>query len=144
LRVPPFVIPLLLFLAPILELYLLLRVADHLGAGPTVLLVIATALLGIAILRRLGFSLVARLHAGLAPGAPLAAELGPALLLVAAGILLVVPGPVTDAAGFALLVPQLRRWIARRLAGRRDGAPPPGGRGPVVIEGEFERRPDGD
>ncbi len=41
-------------------------------------------------------------------------------LLVAAGLLLVIPGLITGLAGVALLVPPVRQWVRSRIRGRFD------------------------
>ena len=74
-------------------------------------------------------------------------ELVEGALLVAAGALLLTPGFLTDAVGFALLVPAWRHATARMLLRRWLGLPPGGGRGPGgppeggprTIEGEWRR-----
>ena len=67
-----------------------------------------------------------------------------AAMLLVAGALLLTPGFVTDAIGFLILVPPLRRRIIHAFLLRRavTTAAAPGQRGPGrarVIEGEFRR-----
>jgi UPF0716 protein FxsA len=66
-------------------------------------------------------------------------------VLLATGVLLLLPGFITDALGFLLLVPALRRALIVALLKRR-GSLRPGGPGPGpgpdrqgYIEGEFRR-----
>jgi UPF0716 protein FxsA len=143
-----FVLP-LLFLLPIVEMYLLIRVGGHLGAAPTILLVVGAAFLGMLVLRLQGPAtlqrVAARLQAGEAPaGEAPAQELAEGALLAAAGLLLLLPGFCSDLAALLLLVPAVRARVAARLVRRllRGGAYRQAGH--VIIEGQFERRTGGD
>ncbi len=106
---------LLLFVgAPLIELYLMIQVGNEIGAGPTVLLVLFTALLGGLLVRMQGISTLRRVSATLARGEAPAIEMLEGVLLVAAGLGLLLPGFVTDTMGFLLLIPPLRRWLVLR------------------------------
>ena len=113
-------LPLILLLAivvvPAVEIATFIQVGGRIGALATVLLTIFTAALGILLVRLQGFIALADLHRAMAEGrAPFAEMLSGALLLLA-GICLLIPGFVTDGIGFLLLVPPLRRMLARVLA----------------------------
>ncbi len=144
----PFALLLFLLVAvPLAELWLLIEVGSRIGALTTVALVVLTAVLGAGLLRWQGLETLRRAQAALAQGVPPAVELVEGALLVLAGAFLLTPGFMTDAAGFALLVPGLRRAAAVVLLRRWLGPPggPTGGvgprpRGPQVIEGEWRRR----
>lgn len=140
----------LLFLAvPLLEVYLLIEVGQVIGAVPTIAAVVGTALLGAALARYQGMVTVTRLYAQLHHGEVPTQTLFEGACLLVAGALLLTPGFFTDAVGFALLTPPLRRWVYRRLRSRiwtqmdpfdpDKGAREAGGRG-SVIEGEFRSR----
>lgn len=134
---------LLLFLTvPVIEIVLLIRVGGLVGVLPTVLLVVSTAVLGVFLLRHQGLSVLQRLQQQLNSGRSPAAEILEAAALLVAGALLLTPGFFTDALGFLLLVPALRRLLVRELAQsglwRRHAAPPPQ-RGSAVIDGECWR-----
>jgi len=89
-----------------------------------------------------GFSTVMRIRASLEGGElPAVALLEGAFLLVA-GALLLTPGFITDAMGFAFLYPPIRLFIIQHLlieklmeAQRRGHEP----EGPTIIEGEYRR-----
>lgn len=134
---------LLIFLTvPLAEIYLLLEVGSVIGALPTVGAVVLTAVVGAALVRAQGFSTVMRIRASLDAGEiPAMAMLEGAFLLVA-GALLLTPGFLTDAIGFAFLCPPLRRaliehFLIERLVQAQQPAGRPGG--PHVIEGEFRK-----
>ena len=96
---------------PLLELALLITAGRVIGVLPTLALLAAAALAGGLVLRRVGSARV-----GAVPGSP-ARSAPPAgtALLVPAGLLLIVPGFLSDLVGFALLVPAVRRVLAARL-----------------------------
>lgn len=150
---------LLLFfiVTPIVEMYLLLTVGDIIGALPTIGLVLLTAVIGVNLLRRQGLATLARAQERMSQGALPVAEMADGILLAVAGPLLLTPGFVTDAMGFLLLVPAVRRslgvLISERLVvvGSQSMGPGPMGRAgpghgpsrdPDVIEGEFRREDD--
>jgi UPF0716 protein FxsA len=132
---------LLLFLLPIVEMYLLIRLGGYLGAWPTIALVILAGAAGIAILRRQGPAALNRVAARLQSGELPALEVAEGALLALAGLLLLIPGFMTDLAGLLLLVPGFRRRLAGRLVARAAAPGRGPADGPVVIEGEFESRP---
>lgn len=127
---------------PLAEIYVLLKVGSLIGALPTVGAVVLTALIGAALVRAQGFSTLAKIRDSLDRGEVPAVALVEGAFLLLAGALLLTPGFITDAIGFACLCPPLRRYLIteyllERLiqAGGRSG--PPGNAD--VIEGEFRR-----
>ncbi len=107
-----FRILLLLFLSiPVLEIYLLIKVGDSIGAFPTVVLVVLTAVAGVWLLRMQGFATLARAQQSLARGEVPASTLFEGVLLFIAGALLLTPGFFTDSIGFILLIPYSRQWV---------------------------------
>jgi UPF0716 protein FxsA len=129
-------------------MYLLIEVAGYIDAWPTIFLVMLTAVIGVALLKRQGLSTltrgVGRLNAGEIP----AQEMAEGILLAVAGALLVTPGFITDMVGFTLLFPPSRMAIAALLLKRVDvrGMGPiapeqrDAGAGPTTLEGDFERK----
>ena len=103
---------------PLLEIAGFVVIGRHIGLGPTLLLVVASAVAGVAILRRQGFRALAGLRQRpLAPDLPAERFLDTAMVLLA-GLLLIVPGFVTDVIALVLLLPAVRRMLAGRLASR--------------------------
>ena len=92
----------------------------------------ASSLIGMTMLREVGLATAIRLQHGRDTSARILAEGGTRML---AGLLLLVPGFLTDLAAIALLIPGVGRALASRAApdARRDPARRP------VIEGEFRR-----
>lgn len=144
--ISPFLLFLVFFVgAPLVELYLLIEVGSVIGALPTIVLSVFTAILGGALVRLQGFSVLFRAQAQMANQEVPAIELLEGALLLMVGFALLLPGFITDAIGFVLLIPPLRRalivrWLKRR--GALQPAPRPGdveGRSERIIEGDWRR-----
>lgn len=107
-----------LVLVPIIEIALFIEMGQWIGTWPTVGIVVATAFLGTVLLRAQGFAAIARLQQRLAEGEDPSDTLAHGALILVSGIVLVTPGFFTDAIGFLLLVPAVRRMVIRSLARR--------------------------
>lgn len=127
---------LLLFtLIPLVELVLLLILADITSWQFTVALVLLTGLVGAALARHEGLRCLRSIRQRLADGDLPGDALLDGLLILLAGALLITPGVLTDLFGFALLLPAFRRVVKRTLAKRfrahvhvydpTGGCPPP-------------------
>jgi len=103
----------LLLLVPVAEIAVFIQVGSRIGAGMTVLLVVVSAVVGVWLVRRHGLATAARVQAMVARGESPAFGMLEGLALLAAGVLLVIPGFLTDIAAFVLLIPPLRRGIIR-------------------------------
>lgn len=106
---PLFVLSLLAL--PLIELYLLIKVGTLIGALPTVALVVGTALLGAFLLRRQGLSNYRRMQMSLVQGEMPAREIVEGVVIFVGGVLLLIPGLITDFFGILCLIPPLRRVI---------------------------------
>lgn len=105
---------LLLFIAiPIIEMVVLIKVGSAIGALSTVLLVLATAVIGVFLLRQQGLSTLWRLQSKVQSGQSPAAEMLEGIVLAFGGALLLTPGFVTDTIGFLCLIPFSRAYIAK-------------------------------
>ncbi len=112
---------LLFTLLPLLELSLLLRIGEWLGTWPTVWLVIVTGVIGAWLARREGVRTWGKVRAETVAGRLPGQELLHALLVFVAGVVLVTPGVLTDAAGLLLLFRPTREIVARRIRKRLAG-----------------------
>ncbi len=103
---------------PLVELYFMLEVGEMVGALSTVLLVILTAVIGGFLVRQQGFSTMMKMRETTARGETPALEMLEGSILLLCGLMLLLPGFITDAMGFLLLVPPLRKtfvlWLLRR------------------------------
>ncbi|PHS83275.1 FxsA protein [Aeromonas dhakensis] len=145
----------------VLELTVMIEVGSVIGALPTVGLLILTAVLGSSLVRSEGiktlFNAQQKMQQGEMPGR----EVMGGMMLALAGLLLIIPGFVTDFFGILLLQPWLRNKLADKLIGSNQFRMQMGGfqsrqqpfdevpgsdqpdqspRGGTTIEGEFERK----
>jgi UPF0716 protein FxsA len=153
------VVGLALIAVPVLELALLIKFGQWIGVWPTVALVVTTAFTGILIISQQSFTVMRRTLESVSEGRPPVVQVLDGLFLMAAGALFLTPGLLTDVLALLLLVPPIRRAVARWTIGQllqhrpadidADGRRTHDGReerhqpetasdGPV-IEGEFER-----
>jgi len=126
---------LLLFISLVLvELFLLVEVGEWLGFLPTLALVLGTGMVGASLARQQGVGVLARMQAGVASGrAPNRSALEAVVILVS-GVLLLVPGFLTDAAGLLGLFPPTRAliliWFEKSVSrAMKEGRVVMGGRG---------------
>lgn len=110
-----FYILLALILTPLVEIAVLIEVGTVIGTLETVLVIVATAILGAFLLRGQGLAVLSRAQASLGRGEMPVTEVFEGLFLVIAGALLLTPGFVTDIIGFVLLVPAARRALGQRI-----------------------------
>lgn len=150
---------LLAFIAiPIAEIALFIEVGGFIGLWPTIAIVIATAMAGTALIRKQGLNTLQRAQHEMDAQRLPVRELFDGLCLVFAGALLLTPGFLTDAVGFALLVPPLRALLGGYLwrilqntkgfkfemSGNhvyRDGEGPIVEAEAVEIKGDLEQKP---
>jgi UPF0716 protein FxsA len=147
------------------ELVVYVLVAQWIGVGWTILATLATSALGWALLARQGTRALADLRERARTRRSAGTELGNAGLIAAGGLLMVVPGFISDLIGLLCLLPGTRSLVrgaltrlvvARLPVGLRPpvrvesvrtaempGAPADVRTAPLVIEGEVVRGPDG-
>ena len=130
---PLALIPVVLLIVPIVEIAAFILVGDLIGLWPTLGLVVTSAVLGAVLLRRQGLSALRRIQAEVAGGRMPGRDLVHGMMILAAGILLLTPGLVTDVVGYLLFIPAVRdglwRFFGRRFAAA-GGAARPGGQRP--------------
>jgi UPF0716 protein FxsA len=102
-----------LFLLPVLELAVAIQVGRWAGALPVLGALLLIGVLGAMLVRRQGAAAWRSLNRSLQAGEPPSKELADATVQVLAGVLLIVPGFVTDVLALLLLFP-LTRPVARR------------------------------
>ena len=147
---------LLLFIfVPLVELALLLYLADIFSWQFTLLLVITTGVTGTLLARSQGWRTWVRIHEELTAGRMPADSLLDGVLIFVAGALLLTPGILTDLLGISLLVPwcrdYFRRWLVAwaksRFTIRSDGLgswPAPHGRSEVIDSFVIDQQPKPD
>jgi len=145
---------LLLFIGvPLAEIAVFIQVGEKIGIGATIGLVILTAIIGVALLKRQGLAALARAQEATDRGELPVESVVDGICLLVAGAFLLTPGLITDTAGFLLLVPGLRqrlaRWIFKKIGENgsfefhsfsKASSRPSSARTPAdsVIEAEYE------
>ena len=109
---------LVFIVVPAVELYLLVQVGSRIGVLETIGLIVLTGMLGWMLVKTQGLQTLARIRRELGEGSLPAVEMVAGLCLLGAGLLLITPGFLTDIVGFSILVPPLRRGLARLLLRR--------------------------
>jgi UPF0716 protein FxsA len=148
-----------LLVVGVLEIAVLVFVAHQIGLLLTILLVLATSLLGAWLLRREGGRAWQALRTAANAGRPVGPEVTDGVVGLVGALLLVLPGFLTDLVGLALRVPVARRLTGtgvqrlverrfspalagemfgpRRVRVRRSGPPPAAEDEENPIEGEI-------
>src|SRR5262245_12669760 len=103
-----------ILLLPIAEIAVFLLVAALIGFFGAFVLMLATTLAGVAVLRRAGRGRIAQFRVAVSDGEVTGVEANTGgFLTVLAGLLLLLPGFLTDLVGAALLIRPLRQWCGR-------------------------------
>ena len=145
----PFLIALFI-VVPIAELYVIIKVGELIGVFPTLILLLADALLGSMLLKHQGRGAWRRFNEAIAARRFPGREVADGVLIVIGGTLLLTPGFLTDIAGLLLLIPPTRavaRSLLRRFTVGRFtviGVSAPGGAGPFGSPPGAGRRPSRD
>ena len=109
---------------PLIEFTLLIEIGRRLGTIETLLLIFGTGIVGAYLARLEGFRILYSIRRDLDRGLAPTEQVFDGVLVLAAGIVLITPGLLTDVAGLLLLFPLtrrpikglLRRWLERRAA----------------------------
>ena len=132
------------FVLPWLELFTLIQLGISTSAVAALGYVFVTFVVGFLLLRREGQSLISQLS----KGQPLSSQLSLDDMGVGfAGLLLMIPGLITDVFALFVLLGPLRRRLVRRLRGSTPQAAAEedvNPRRPEIIEGEYRRVDSGD
>lgn len=104
----------LLLLLPVVEIWLLIVVGDAIGALPTIAWLILAAIIGVNLIRHLGVATMFNINQQLRRGEVPAQAVAGGMMMGVAGVLLVIPGFLSDALAVLLLIPALRRGLLNR------------------------------
>ena len=103
---------LLLFtVVPAIELYLLIWLGQHIGAGLTVLIIIATGAIGAALAKREGLGVLRSIQEETLRGVPPGDRLIEGVLVLVGGVLLITPGVLSDLTGIFPSRGEARRTV---------------------------------
>lgn len=145
---PLSLIPFLLLVIPLAEIATFVVVGGQIGVLPTIGLVLATAISGSILLRIQGFGIMSRIRATMDAGGVPGRDLVHGFMVMAAGLLLLTPGFITDTIGLLMFVPPVRdfAWslirdkvVVSASTAYRRGPRGPGGRTIDLDEEDFMR-----
>lgn len=108
---PLILIPVLLLFVPAIEIVVFIKVGQAIGAWKVIGLVFLSAIVGALLLRYQSIGVIRRLDRDLRQGRTPDASLFDGFLIVVGGVLLIIPGFVTDVVGLILMIPFVRRLI---------------------------------
>lgn len=136
-------------LVPLIEIALFIQVGGAIGLWPTLAVVIITAVAGTYLVRQQGRQAIGNLQSSFSQLRDPTKPLADGAMILISGALLLTPGFFTDAVGFALLMPPVRKMVFEfvrkrvkvqkfEMGGgvhrRHPDQPTPGG---SVIDGEY-------
>jgi UPF0716 protein FxsA len=134
---------------PLIELVTIFLVAQWIGWGWTLLLLVAGLPIGFGIMRNAGGAAMADLQAAAQTGSPAPGQ-GRHAVTMLAGLLIAIPGFWTDLAGLLLVLPPIQRmvraragaWVEPRMSRMRMPGYDPRGFSGDVVEGTVIRVED--
>jgi len=143
-------------IVPVIEIALFIKVGGFIGLWPTLLIVILTAIAGTYLVRSQGLLALGQVQKSFNDMRDPTEPLVHGAMILFSGVLLLTPGFFTDAVGFALLVPAIRRAAFQAIRARvniqsfgsagdaqqRQKYRPD--HGSDVIDGEYTELPDDD
>ena len=144
-------LPFVILLGFFLELAAMIAVGQRIGVLATLLLIVGGGILGGVVIRWAGMGLVDSLRGPAMDRTFATGHAAAAFLFMLAGLLLILPGFISDVIGLLLLPAPVRQWIAGKLMARMRNAGwrhEAHGAGTVIegeaieIEGEIVNRPD--
>ena len=126
---------------PLVEIYLFIKIGSQIGAFNTVLLILITAVAGVAYARYEGFNTLKSGFGQLVKNEIPVYEIISGATLAFAALLLIIPGFATDIIGILLIIPFTRRIILGKLIKSRKTKK---GDENNFIEGDYEDIDDND
>ena len=125
---------------PLIEIYLFIKIGSLIGAFNTVLLILTTAVIGIAYARYEGFNTLKSGVSQLVRNEMPIYEIISGATLAFAALLLILPGFATDFIGILLIFPFTRRMILSKFIKKRKK----NNENRNYIDGEYEDLSDDD
>jgi UPF0716 protein FxsA len=102
---------LLIIIIPAIEIFLLIKIGSQLGAVTTILLIFATAIIGVYYAKYEGLNTLRAGFTQLSKNEPPTYEMISGAAIAFAALLLIIPGFATDLLGFLLIFPITRKFF---------------------------------
>ena len=123
---------------PLVEIYLFIKIGSQIGAFNTVLLIIATAIVGVAYARYEGFNTLKSGIGQIVKNELPVYEIISGATLAFAAFLLILPGFATDAIGVLLIIPLTRKIFLSKFVKKNKNGYENREKNNNFIEGEYE------
>lgn len=111
---------LLFIAATLMEIFVFIEVGSAIGAWSTIALIVLTAVIGLSLVRIQGFQTLMEAQRKVNMGETPAREMLAGMMLAVSGLLLLLPGFVSDIGGVLLLLPPVREALVERFIGRMN------------------------
>ncbi len=134
------IIPILFLMMPLAEIAAFIFVGREVGVGTTLLLVLASAVVGAVLLRIQGFGVLRKIQQASQAGGDPGRQLVHGVMIVIAAFLLIIPGFISDILGLLLFIPAIRDLGWSLVKSRLTIVTPgfnPASRGPQPDRGEW-------
>jgi UPF0716 protein FxsA len=102
-------------LLPIVEIFILMQVSAYFGPLTAIILIVGTGFFGASLAKIQGMQAINRIRENMKMGLMPGDDVVDAFLIFVAGILLILPGLLTDIFGILLLIPVTRRRARNHL-----------------------------
>tara|TARA_B100000282_G_C31409464_1_gene343916 strand:- start:104 stop:529 length:426 start_codon:yes stop_codon:yes gene_type:complete len=120
---------------PLIEIYLFIKIGSQIGAFNTVLLILTTAIVGVAYARYEGFNTLKSGIGHLVKNEMPIYEIMSGATLAMAAFLLILPGFATDIIGILFIIPFTRKVILNKFIKKRKKSVD---KNKDFIEGDYE------
>ncbi|MCF8473496.1 MAG: FxsA family protein [Emcibacter sp.] len=147
----PFLILIILLAVPYLEFLVFLEVGEAIGGFQALMLTIATAFIGIYLIRQQGLVVLNRMHETLQRGESPVENILHGFFLLIAGLFFLLPGFITDSVALFLTIPPFRTILGKLILNNINdifykksqktnhyNSPHEG----IIIEGDYKEDPD--
>ena len=106
---------LFLLLVPFIDLYLLVEISNIIGFWEVIAIILITGMVGAEVMRREGAYVLRKAQRSVTAG-EITRNVLEGVLLVGGGILLLLPGVISDITGLSIIVRPVRERMAAKLA----------------------------
>ena len=124
-----------IILVPAVEIYLFIKIGSQIGALNTILLIFATAIIGIYYARYEGLNTLRSGITQIVKNELPAYEIISGAAIAFAALLLIIPGFATDVLGFLMIFPFTRKFLLGKLSNKFKNK---NNDKKNIIDGEFE------
>jgi UPF0716 protein FxsA len=105
----------IVILLPIIEIFILMQISAFVGPLTAIILVVGTGFFGASIAKIQGVQAINRIRENMKQGLVPGEDVIDTFLIFVAGILLLLPGLISDIMGILLLIPRVREISRRKI-----------------------------